>query len=366
MSTITLPKYLRIKRQLINTIESGEYPPGSAFPSEHQLLKNLDASRPTLIRSLQELVSEGYLTRQRGKGTFVANRHEQAPSNTASPASSQTNPFTVFITEDIANLSGPARGIQLHILRGIQEALGSSYSTSTIRQVPRNQIDEQTKTYIKSSTPGAALLITGTGFKELKELLNARGWTTWTIGKNNGEENCVYIDQQYAGYLATQHLIKAGRTKIALLNGPCENYWGFEARKQGYLQALNEAHIKPDAQFMPEFEHSIDSEAGRSMMRELLNKKIEVDGVVGASDSKAIGAMSHALENNIKVPEQIMFIAIDNTIAHEAIPALPAVAMPFEEMGYQAAMQAQTASIHRKKQTSFITQVCLRPSLVER
>lgn len=364
MSTITLPKYIRIKRQLIDTIESGKYPPGSAFPSEHQLLKNFDASRPTLIRSLQELVSEGYLTRQRGKGTFVANRYEQSNLNGTSPT--HTNPFTVFMSEDIANLSGPARGVQLHILRGIQEALGNAYNASTIRQVQRNQIDEQTQTYIDSSTPGGALIIADTGFSELKQLLNKRGWRVWNIGKNNNDENCVYIDQEYAGYLATQYLIQAGRKKIALLNGPCENYWGFEARKQGYLQALKEAHITPDAQYMPEFEHSIDSEAGRTMMRQLLNHKIELDGVVGASDSKAMGAMAHAIENNIKVPEQIIFIAIDNTIAHEAIPALPAVAMPFEEMGYQAAMQAQTASIHRQKRTSFITQVCLRPSLVER
>ncbi|MBL4702114.1 MAG: GntR family transcriptional regulator [Phycisphaeraceae bacterium] len=365
MSTLTVPKYQRVKRQLIQKIESGKFPPGSPFPSEHQLLKLYDVSRPTLIRSLQELVNDGYLTRQRGKGTFVAKR--QHPNESPyGKAASPTSPLTVFISEDIANLSGPAREIQLRILRGIQEALGNAYNSAAIRHTPRNAVDPQTLAFLETTPPGIAMLIEPSCFTTLKPMLCEHGWEIWSINEKTDDGHCVYIDQQHAGYLATRFLIDAGRTKIALLNGPCHTYWGFEARKQGYLQALNEAGILPQKTRILEMHHSIDSEAGRTMMRQLLKNKVDLDGVVGASDSKAMGAMAHARECKIDVPSQIMFVSIDNTLAEQADPPLPAVAMPLEAMGYQAASLAQLTWTHRKMFTPYISQTCLRPSLIER
>jgi GntR family transcriptional regulator of arabinose operon len=366
MSTITLPKYQRVKRQLMREIESGKFPAGSAFPSEYQLLELFDVSRPTLIRSLQELVNEGYLTRQRGKGTFVTNRQNVDLPTLANSNSTHTTPFTVFISEDVASLSGPAREIQLRILRGIQDALGQSYNGSAIRQTQRNHIDKHTRAFLEDTPPGSALLIEPSCFVALKQLLIERGWEIWSINEKTDDTHCVYIDQQHAGYLATRYLIDAGRTKIALLNGPCEAYWGFEARKQGYLQALADANLKADIRLMPEMAHSIDSEAGRAMMRQLLDSKIDIDGVIGASDSKAMGAMAHAQERRIEISSKIMFVSIDNTLANQADPPLAAVAMPFEAMGYQAASQAQLGWTKRKTLTSCIAQICLRPSLVER
>ena len=54
-----VPKYKRVKRQLIREIESGTRTPGEPFPSERELIEQFGVSRPTLVRSLQELVREG-------------------------------------------------------------------------------------------------------------------------------------------------------------------------------------------------------------------------------------------------------------------------------------------------------------------
>ena len=70
-----LPKYEQVKRSLISDIERGKWTPGAVIPSEAQLLQQFNVSRPTLVRSLQDLVREGYLRRQQGKGTFVADRN---------------------------------------------------------------------------------------------------------------------------------------------------------------------------------------------------------------------------------------------------------------------------------------------------
>ena len=52
---------------LIETLETGD-----AIPSERHLSVDLGVSRLTVRAALDELVREGYLTRRRGSGTFVA------------------------------------------------------------------------------------------------------------------------------------------------------------------------------------------------------------------------------------------------------------------------------------------------------
>src|SRR3954454_510839 len=75
MALTELPKYEQVKKELIADITAGRWSAGGAIPSEAQLLKRFSVSRPTLVRSLQDLVRAGYLYRRQGKGTFVAGRN---------------------------------------------------------------------------------------------------------------------------------------------------------------------------------------------------------------------------------------------------------------------------------------------------
>lgn len=60
--------------QLRAMIHSGELPAGSQLPSEPELAKALNISRSTLRAALSYLENEGTVLRQRGVGTFVADR----------------------------------------------------------------------------------------------------------------------------------------------------------------------------------------------------------------------------------------------------------------------------------------------------
>ena len=71
-----LPLYQQIKRYILEKIQTGELVPGRRIPSEHELVDTLKVSRMTVNRALRELTENGYLTRQAGVGTFVA---EQKP-----------------------------------------------------------------------------------------------------------------------------------------------------------------------------------------------------------------------------------------------------------------------------------------------
>jgi GntR family transcriptional regulator len=66
-----LPLYYQLKEVLKQQIRSGHLAPHSAIPSEPELVTSYHVSRATVRQALSELVHEGLLYRQHGKGTFV-------------------------------------------------------------------------------------------------------------------------------------------------------------------------------------------------------------------------------------------------------------------------------------------------------
>jgi GntR family transcriptional regulator len=70
----TPPKYAQLIAELERRIESGEYPPGSPLPSEHQLMDEFGMARPTVVKALGVLRDNGWIATQQGKGRFVRGR----------------------------------------------------------------------------------------------------------------------------------------------------------------------------------------------------------------------------------------------------------------------------------------------------
>jgi len=67
-----VPLYQQLKLLLADRIQRGEWKPGELIPGEHELQAIHRLSRTTVRQALQELEREGYVTRHRGRGTFVA------------------------------------------------------------------------------------------------------------------------------------------------------------------------------------------------------------------------------------------------------------------------------------------------------
>ena len=356
MPVTDVPKYEQVKRSLVKEIQTGRWSPGSPFPSESQLLQRYKVSRPTLIRSLQEMVRDGYLYREQGRGTFVADPSKKPGAETVA----------VFISKDVAGLSGDAREVQLRIISGVQAALGQGRQAMTVRQAEPNKIDTDTKWFLEQTKPGTALVIEPSFNPMLIRDLRDRGWNTWAINEPCPGCNSVYIDQDAAGYLATKHLLDQGCRNVALLNGPANTYWGFEAREQGYKRALTEAGIEINDDLIRHGRHAIDSEAGRAMFRELLALESHPDAVVGASDAKAMGAIAAAQEEGLSIPDAIRFVSIDNTLADRSDPPLSAVAMPFTQLGEQAVVNAGQSQKTGSHSVQMNMQICLQPTLVKR
>ncbi len=67
-----IPLYVQLKEALREHIERGGWKRGDVIPGEPELIRLFGVSRIVVRQALKELAYEGLVTRQRGKGTFVA------------------------------------------------------------------------------------------------------------------------------------------------------------------------------------------------------------------------------------------------------------------------------------------------------
>ena len=65
------PQYKKIYEDLRSHIAAGIYVPGDLLPSEYELCTKYDVARLTVRRSLEQLVSDGFIVRHQGKGSIV-------------------------------------------------------------------------------------------------------------------------------------------------------------------------------------------------------------------------------------------------------------------------------------------------------
>jgi len=67
-----IPVYYQLQQALLRDIENGVFAPGESIPPERVIAQAQGVSLGTVKRAMLNLVSEGYLYRVQGKGTFVA------------------------------------------------------------------------------------------------------------------------------------------------------------------------------------------------------------------------------------------------------------------------------------------------------
>ncbi len=67
-----LPLYQQIYEILRAELQRGRWSAGEMFPTELNLIDEFQVSRVTIRQVMERLVSEGFISRQRGRGTFVA------------------------------------------------------------------------------------------------------------------------------------------------------------------------------------------------------------------------------------------------------------------------------------------------------
>ena len=107
-------------------------------------------------------------------------------------------------------------------------------------------------------------------------------------------------------------------------------------RREGYLSAMEAAGLTVTDAMTVTADFSVAS--GFDRMKQLLFQYPEVDGVIGATDSIALGAMNCLKAAGRRVPEDVAVAGFgDNRIARVTTPTLSTVHFHYKESGGTAA-----------------------------
>ena len=74
------PLYLQLKDLLLRDMETRQWRPGEALPSEIELAARFGVSQGTVRKAIDALAADNLVVRRQGKGTFVATHTEEKTS----------------------------------------------------------------------------------------------------------------------------------------------------------------------------------------------------------------------------------------------------------------------------------------------
>lgn len=181
---------------------------------------------------------------------------------------------------------------------------------------------------------GAILMASEISCEELTELAKEVSMVQCCEYKEGIPVSHVSIDNEKAAYKATKHLISLGHRKIAFI-GANNQFLSSNLREKGYLRALSDEGIEPNPDYLCYGDYSYKS--GLRNMKKLLNLQERPTAVFCVSDVMAIGAIRLAMEENLKIPEDLAVCGFDNIhFSWMFTPSVTTIAQPMYDLGCTA------------------------------
>ena len=150
-------------------------------------------------------------------------------------------------------------------------------------------------------------------------------------GTSNLPIDWVTADDERIASDAVMYLHLAGHTHIATITGPLQSAPG-KPRLLGYQRAMADLGLLTGGAdvVMSDWTRA----GGFASMQAILRTRIRPSAVFCANDLMAIGAMEAALLANVRIPEDVAIVGVDDIDAAGLLrPSLTTVRVPAEEIG---------------------------------
>jgi LacI family transcriptional regulator len=168
------------------------------------------------------------------------------------------------------------------------------------------------------------------------DFLAGEGMPVVMIDRNvpNVQVDAVLTDHQLGGFLATQHLLQLGHTRIACIAGPSSITPSSE-RITGYRNALEQAGIPFVEKLLIRGDYHAQS--GMEITHSLLKMDPRPTAIFALNDLMALGALRAAAEAGCSVPSDLAVVGYDDLeLSQFTNPPLTTIAQPKKEIGVQA------------------------------
>jgi GntR family transcriptional regulator of arabinose operon len=322
-----IPKHQRVRQTIADAIAAGEYQPGQRLPSESELVKTFDASRPTVNRALRELQLTGIIERRAGSGSYVR-----------ADAAARGYTFGLLIPElGRTEIFEPICRGMAEAQHGSQHVLlwGSSLGDTADVERQASQACQQLVAKKVSGVFFAPLELTPQKDainRKIARIFDKAGLPIVLLDRDlvaypaRSQYDLVGIDNRRAGYTITAHLLRCGCRRVMFVGRP-GSAPTVDARIAGFREALEEAPGNLGTSVC-----RIDPQ-DKGQVRSALAKH-RPDGIVCANDFTAAHLMKTLTDLGVNVPGKVRLAGIDD-VKYASLLSVPltTIHQPCADMG---------------------------------
>lgn len=327
------PKYIQVKEEILRWIITGQYASHQKLPSENEIVKQFDMSRQTIRQALGELEQEGWLYKEQGKGTFVAEQSGGAIRNNGTGMT--IGLITTYISDYIfptivrgVEASARERGARLLLASTDNEKEKEKQSLeSMLREQLTGLIIEPTKS--AEGNPNYSYFLALDSLRIPYVMLNER--------YSEVDAPCLRVDDELGGYRAAKHLIDLGHRKIAGFF-KTDDFQGIR-RMKGFVRAFKEQGLSVSSDYILRY----NSEEKETLPGQVLDQLLKLDiserptAIVCYNDELAVKMLDIVRQEELQVPEHLSIVGFDDAnLATATEVKLTTIAHPKTQMGKDA------------------------------
>ncbi|MCC6727794.1 MAG: GntR family transcriptional regulator [Chthonomonadales bacterium] len=321
--TSPLPRYLQAKRILQDRITRGQYRPGGRLPGERDLAEDLRVSQMTVNKAVLALVDDGWLYRERGRGTFV--REGFRPPLPA-----------VLSLGAVVHVGGerPLEDFYLgSLFRGMQHAAMDEPVSLSLLHLPAEGLAER---LLEANHD--ALLVVGPSDSDLPALRHVRreGRRVAMLGASWTDACLPFVDSDNRGgaEAAMEHLVSLRHRLIAgvfSLLDTCNT----QDRMLAFRRVLDHHGLRiPSACVVTSGSEFPLSEEARRQVRATLRLKPRPTAYFCGGYFIALEVMRAIREDGLDVPGDVSVVGFDDPVSASHLnPPLTTVRQPLDQMG---------------------------------
>lgn len=331
--------YHEIREYYENLIRTGRLGPGEMLPTEKELAKTHQVTRTTIRRAFAGLENKGLVSRQQGRGSFVAGAadvqsRESSHVVIAVPRTMAQAPPDGFYTEEIRYHDG-----MYQFLEAFMAALGNVGRPCRVFYYPEDDRWTDRLIAVARANGDLGIIIYDVNLDPVVERLAASGIPTvfvdsFTFGRL---VDIVKLDGVEASRHATQHLLQTTPGPLAYVGSSASRTAGspHKERLDGFLLAHSRAGREVPEDYI--VLASVKPSSGRRAADSLLRLPAPPTGYVCSDDDLAAGVMATLRERGISVPGQVSVFGFgDSLYSRTTPPNLSTIAMDRRTMGLKA------------------------------
>ena len=201
------------------------------------------------------------------------------------------------------------------VLKGVKDEIKTTGLDFIIYNTGSDNPEANFTGFVEKGIPDAMIIfsieITETIHKRLKDL----PIPVILVGYEHPDYDYIYWDNYHGGYIAAEHLIKQGFTKIGMIR-PHSKSTISDLRERGFRDALRENGIPMDEDYLVSGitrKHAgFSEEAGAEAINILLARNKMPQAIFCSNDAQAIGAIHSLEEKGFSVPGDVAVMGYDN------------------------------------------------------